>query len=114
MRLEIWLRFPKPRATIVSELRNGARMDRGIFEARAAAIAKERAGPAYVRALDNIVADTATSNNNLQPVDMLYLFDGTRQTICSENDKIKYKKLENNEKETRNNGGAIPTTIMLY
>lgn len=75
LRLDNWLRFPKPRATIVSELRNGARMERGIFEARAAAIAKERAGPAYVRALDNIVVDTATSNTNLQPVDILRLFD---------------------------------------
>lgn len=74
LRLDIWLRFPKPLATIVSELRNGARMERGIFEARAAAIAKERAGPAYVRALDNIVVDTATSNTNLQPVDMFVIF----------------------------------------
>lgn len=41
------LRLPKPRAVIISVLRNGALIDRGIFAPRAAiTAANERAGPA--------------------------------------------------------------------
>uniref|UniRef100_A0A8W7P7Y6 Uncharacterized protein n=1 Tax=Anopheles coluzzii TaxID=1518534 RepID=A0A8W7P7Y6_ANOCL len=39
-------RLPKPRAVIISELRKGARIERGILEALAARLASWRAGPA--------------------------------------------------------------------
>lgn len=59
-----WLRLPKPRAVIISVLRNGARMERGILAALDdTTAAKERAGPASMHVWQMMATIIATNNS---------------------------------------------------
>lgn len=67
------LRLPKPRAVIISVLRNGALIDRGIFAPRAAiTAANERAGPASMHVWQIITATMAT-NSSTRVLDIFML-----------------------------------------
>lgn len=61
LNLLIELRFPNPRAVIISELVKGARIVRGIFAARDAISANEWAGPPNVNELHSSAADSTAS-----------------------------------------------------